>query len=288
MKPPPFAYESPTALAEAVGLLAAHRPDAKPLAGGQSLVPLLNFRLARPEMIVDLNRIEALGHVTVTDDALRIGAMARQAAVEADPAVARRWPMLPEIIGHIAHPPIRNRGTIGGSLAHNDPTAELPAAMLALDAEITATGPGGTRTVAAEAFFAGALTTALAADELLTEITVPAVAEGTGWSFHEIARRQGDFALAAVVVLLTPDGSGCGDARIVVTGVGDGPARIRPAEAILVERGADDEACKAAAGTVSEAIDPTDDPHAPAWYRRKVAETLTLRACRQAVQRMAR
>ena len=288
MKPPPFAYESPTELARAVGLLATHRPDAMPLAGGQSLVPLLNFRLARPAMIVDLNRIAALGRVAVKGGALRIGAMVRQAAVEADPAVARGWAMLPEIIGHIAHPPIRNRGTIGGSLAHNDPAAELPAAMLALDAEITATGPNGTRTVAAEVFFAGALTTALAPDEILTEITVPVLTEGTGWSFREVARRRGDFALAAVVVLLAPGGNGCTDARIVVTGVGDGPARIRPAEAVLVERGIDDEACEAAAGAVSAAIDPADDPHAPAWYRRTVAETLTRRACRQAARRMAR
>ena len=143
MKPPPFAYECPSDVAEAVELLAAHGGDARPLAGGQSLVPLLNFRLARPAVLVDLNRIEALSRIRVSDGALCIGAMARQAAVEADPDVARGWPLLTEAIGHIAHPQIRNRGTVGGSLAHNDPAAELPAVMLALDATMTAQGPQG-------------------------------------------------------------------------------------------------------------------------------------------------
>ena len=175
MKPPPFAYECPTEVADAVALLAQHGADARPLAGGQSLVPLLNFRLARPAVLVDLNRIEALSHIAVEDGALRIGAMARQAAVEADPDVARGWPLLTEAIGHIAHPQIRNRGTIGGSIAHNDPAAELPAVMLALDAEMTAQGPEGARTIQAEDFFAGTMETALAPDELLTEIRVPAL-----------------------------------------------------------------------------------------------------------------
>ena len=152
MKPPPFAYECPTEVAEVVALLAQHGADARPLAGGQSLVPLLNFRLARPTMLVDLNRIATLAHVGVVGGTLRIGAMARQAAVEADSAVARGWPILPAAIGHIAHPQIRNRGTIGGSLALNDPTAELPAVMLALDAEMDAEGPNGARTIAARDF----------------------------------------------------------------------------------------------------------------------------------------
>ena len=161
MKPPPFAYECPTEVADAVALLAQHGADARPLAGGQSLVPLLNFRLARPAVLIDLNRIAALGHIAVRDGVLRIGAMARQAAVETDSDVARGWPLLTEAIGHIAHPQIRNRGTIGGSLAHNDPAAELPAVMLALDAEMTTQGPGGTRTIQAQDFFAGTMETAL-------------------------------------------------------------------------------------------------------------------------------
>ena len=194
-------------------MLAAHGGDARPLAGGQSLVPLLNFRLARPAVLVDLNRIEALSRITVSDGALRLGAMARQAAVEADPDVARGWPLLTEAIGHIAHPQIRNRGTVGGSLAHNDPAAELPAVMLALDATMTAQGPQGQRIIAAGGFFAGTMETALAPDELLTEIRVPALPEGAGWGFQEAARRQGDFALVAVAVLLRPTGSGQIDAR---------------------------------------------------------------------------
>ena len=288
MKPPPFAYECPRDVAGAVALLAAHGGDARPLAGGQSLVPLLNFRLARPAVLVDLNRIEALGRIAVTDGALRIGAMARQAAVEADPAVARGWPVLPEVIGHIAHPQIRNRGTIGGSLAHNDPAAELPAAMLALDATMTAHGPAGERTIAAHDFFAGTMETALAPDELLTGIEVPALPQGSGWGFQEAARRQGDFALIAVVVLLLPAGAGAIDARIVVTGTGDGPARMPQSEAILAERGGDAEACAAAGDAAAEACDPEDDPHAPAWYRRQLVAALTRRACRAALVRMGR
>ena len=289
MKPPPFAYECPTEVADAVTLLAAHGADARPLAGGQSLVPLLNFRLARPAVLVDLNRIAALGGIAVEDGTLRIGAMARQAAVEADPAVARGWPLLTEAIGHIAHPQIRNRGTIGGSLAHNDPAAELPAVMLVLDAEMTAQGPRGARTVPAGEFFAGRMETALAPDELLTEIRVPALPDGTGWSFREAARRQGDFALVAVAVLLRPSGRSSGiDARVVVTGTGDGPQRMREAEAVLTGRGTDGDACEAAGNAAAEASEPADDPHAPAWYRQKLVAALTRRACHEAVARMGR
>ena len=288
MKPPPFAYECPRDVAGAVALLGAHGGDARPLAGGQSLVPLLNFRLARPAVLVDLNRIAALGGIAACDGALRIGAMARQAAVEADARVARGWPLLTEAIGHIAHPQIRNRGTIGGSLTHNDPAAELPAAMLALDAEMTAQGPARVRTIQAEDFFAGTMETALAPDELLTEVRVPALPEGTGWAFQEAARRQGDFALVAVAVLLRPDGAGGIDARVVVTGTGDGPARMPHAEAILAERGRDADACAAAADAAAEASEPADDPHAPAWYRQKLVAALTRRACREALTMMGR
>ena len=288
MKPPPFAYECPTEVAEAVALLAAHGEDARPLAGGQSLVPLLNFRLARPAVLVDLNRIASLAQVTVADGTLRIGAMARQAQVEADPAVARGWPLLAEAIGHIAHPQIRNRGTIGGSLALNDPAAELPATMLALDAEMTAQGPGGARTIAARDFFVDTMETALAADELLTGIRVPALPAGTGWSFRETARRSGDFALVAVAVLLRPAGTSGTCARVVVTGTGAGPARVPAAEAILAERGAGGDACAAAGDAAAEAVEPADDPHAPAWYRRRLVAALTARAGLEALTGMER
>lgn len=289
MKPPPFAYECPTEVADAVALLAAHGADARPLAGGQSLVPLLNFRLARPAVLVDLNRIAALGRIAVEDGTLSIGAMARQAAVEADSAVARCWPLLTEAVGHIAHPQIRNRGTIGGSLAHNDPAAELPAVMLALDAEMSAEGPQGTRTVPAGEFFAGTMETALEPDELLTEIRVPALQEGNGWSFLEAARRQGDFALVAVAVLLRPSSGADGiDARVVVTGTGEGPMRMCETEAILAARGTDGDACEAAGDAAAQASEPADDPHAPGWYRRKLVAALTRRACREAATRMGR
>ena len=286
MKPAPFAYECPSDVAEAVELLASHDGDARPLAGGQSLVPLLNFRLARPAVLVDLNRIETLSRIRVSDGALCIGAMARQAVVEADPDVARGWPLLTEAIGHIAHPQIRNRGTVGGSLAHNDPAAELPAVMLALDAEMSAQGPQGQRTIAAGDFFAGTMETALAPDELLTEIGIPALPEGAGWGFQEAARRQGDFALVAVAVLLRPTGSGQIDARVVVTGTGGGPVRMRSAEAVLTERGTDGEPGEAVGNAAAEACDAADDPHAPAWYRQKLVAALTRRACRDAAMRM--
>ena len=288
MKPPPFAYECPTEVADAVALLAAHGADARPLAGGQSLVPLLNFRLARPAVLVDLNRITALGQVAVENGALRIGAMARQAAVEADPDVGRGWPLLTEAIGHIAHPQIRNRGTIGGSLAHNDPAAELPAVMLALDTEMTARGSKGIRTIQAQDFCAGTMETALAPDELLTEIRIPALPEGTGWGFREAARRQGDFALIAVAVLLRPSGAGGIDARVVVTGTGEGPVRMRGAEAVLTERGTEGDACEVAGNAAAEASEPADDPHAPAWYRQRLVAALTQRACRDAAMRLGR
>ena len=288
MKPPPFAYECPHDVDEAVALLAAHGGDARPLAGGQSLVPLLNFRLARPEVLVDLNRIETLGRIAVSEDGLRIGAMARQASVEAHAGVAQGWPILPEAIRHIAHPQIRNRGTIGGSLAHNDPAAELPAVMLALDAEMMAQGPQAQRVIAAGDFFAGTMETALAPDELLTEIRVPALPAGTGWGFQEAARRQGDFALVAVVALLRPAGAGQIDARIVVTGTGDGPARMHEAEAILAEHGVDADACEAAGNAAAEACNAADDPHAPAWYRQRLVAALTRRVCRDATMRMGR
>ena len=289
MKPPPFAYECPTEVAEAVALLAAHGEHAALLAGGQSLVPLLNFRLARPALLVDLNRIDSLVHVAVVDGTLRIGAMARQARVEADPAVTRGWPILPRAIGHIAHPQIRNRGTIGGSLAFNDPAAELPAVMLALDAEIAVRGPAGARTIAAGDFFVAAMETALAADELLTDIRVPALPEGTGWGFQEAARRQGDFALAAVCVLLRPRGEGGVDARVVVTGTGGGAARVSEAEAIFAARGfAADGAAEAAGAAAAAAVEPAGDPHAPAWYRQRLVGALVRRAGREALTRMGR
>ena len=217
--------------------------------------------------------------------------MARQASVETDARVARGWPLLTEAIGHIAHPQIRNRGTVGGSLAHNDPAAELPAVMLALDAEMSAQGPQGQRTIAARDFFAGTMETALGADELLTEIAVPALPEGTGWGFQEAARRQGDFALVAVAILLRPSDDGAGgqiDARVVVTGTGDGPVRMRSAEAVLTERGTDGEAGEAVGNAAAEACDAADDPHAPAWYRQKLVAALTRRACRDAAMRMGR
>ena len=208
--------------------------------------------------------------------------------VEADPDVARGWPLLTAAIGHIAHPQIRNRGTIGGSLAHNDPAAELPAVMLALDAEMTAQGPEGSRTIQADDFFAGTMETALAPDELLTEIRVPALPEGTGWGFREAARRQGDFALVAVAVLLRPSQRRYRRPHRGHRHRRRTPARARAREVVLAERGTDGDACEAAGNAAAEASEPADDPHAPAWYRQRLVAALTRRACREAAARMGR
>src|SRR5881392_2022570 len=226
MKPAPFDYFAPATLDEALGLLAEHGGDAKPLAGGQSLIPAMNFRLARPAALVDLNRIAELAYVRAggKDAGLVIGAMTRQRAVERSDVVARAAPLVAEAMPAIAHPQIRNRGTIGGSLAHADPSAELPAVMLALDAAFRARSVTGERTIPASEFFKGMLETALAPDELLVEIGLPPMPDRSGTAFLEVARRHGDYALVGIAVVVTLDGQGrCKAARIALLSVGDGP-----------------------------------------------------------------
>lgn len=284
MKPPLFAYRDPSSLQEALSLLAAN-PEARPLAGGQSLVPMLNFRLAHPPMIVDLNRVEGLDRIEINADGAIIGAMIRQADAERHAGLAESWPLIGEALRHVGHIQTRNRGTIGGSLAHNDPAAELPAVMLALDAIVTVRSEATLRRVAASDFFVSALTTSLESRELLVSIHVPRPPPRTGYGFAELARRQGDFALAAAAVAISrADG---GHARIVVTGMGQGPQRMTAAEEVLLDGGFGESAIAQAAAAVREAVAPVDDLHAPAWYRRKIAGVMTARACRQAVDAMA-
>jgi aerobic carbon-monoxide dehydrogenase medium subunit len=225
MKPASFDYHRPDTLDEALAILAEAGEDAKPLAGGQSLVPAMNFRLARPAILVDLNRLAPLAHITEdADGGLRIGAMTRQRAAERSAAVASKAPLLHQAMPWIAHPQIRNRGTVGGSLAHADPAAELPAVMAALDARFVLQSRSGGRTVSAQSFFKGLLTTDIAAGELLTEVQIPPMPAGAGTAFLELARRHGDFALVGVAVLVVLDRSGvCAAARIVLLSVGDGP-----------------------------------------------------------------
>ncbi|HZT08619.1 MAG TPA: xanthine dehydrogenase family protein subunit M [Chloroflexota bacterium] len=285
MKPAKFAYHAPRSVDQAVRLLAELGDEAKVLAGGQSLVPLMNFRLARPAHLVDLNRIEDL-RVTRVDGELRIGAMTRQRQVERARDVGARWPLLTEALGLVGHVQIRNRGTIGGSLAHADPAAELPAVMMALDAEFTVRSATGTRAVAATDFFLGPFTTQLEPTELLTEIHVPDVPPRTGMAFQEVSRRHGDFAIVGVAALVTLEEQGPIDrARLVFCGAADRPIRSARAEQALLGRAPDERLLREASELATEDLDPADDVHASAGYRRRVASVIARRALLQAAQR---
>jgi aerobic carbon-monoxide dehydrogenase medium subunit len=284
VKPPPFEYVAPRTLDDALEALATSNGEAKILAGGQSLIPLLNFRLARPRLLVDLNRIPELGYIDDRDGGLAIGAMTRDAAVEREPRVRERVPLLDEAIRWVGHAAIRARGTVGGNLAHADPAAELPAVAVCLGAELTIAGPRSRRTLAAEDFFQGYLTTALQPDEILVEVWLPAVAPSTGQAWLEFARRHGDFALVGVAVSLTLDRGEVRNARIVLTGVGGKPIRARAAETVLVG-GQIEDRMTSAADAVRRAIDPDADIHASKEYRTHLAGVLTQRAIRIALER---
>lgn len=285
MKPAPFGYLAPRRRADALAALHQHGSEAKALAGGQSLVPLLAMRLARPAVLVDLNRIRDLAFVRFTRDGLAVGAMTRQRAVETDPRVGGRIPLLREAIRWIGHPQIRARGTIGGSLVHADPAAELPAVAAALDARFVLASVRGERVLDCEQFFTGYLTTALAPDELLAAVRFQVPPRGAGWAFCEVARRHGDFALVGVAVLLGLDGDRrCRGARLVFTGVGPGPVRLTEAEQALEGRRVD-AAVSEVARIVGDHLDPPTDIHATAEYRRQVAAVLARRGVLAAAER---
>jgi aerobic carbon-monoxide dehydrogenase medium subunit len=288
MKPAAFEYHRPTAIAEALQLLADLGDEAKPLAGGQSLVPLMNFRLARPAHLVDLNRVDDLRALRTENGELRIGAMTRQRQLERSAHAAGDWSLLGEAIRYIGHVQIRNRGTIGGSLAHADPAAELPAVMTALDAQIVVRSARGERTVPAGAFFASAYTTVLEPDELLVEIRVPAPARRTGAAFQEVSSRHGDFALVGVAATVSLDDAGAIDsARLVFTGAGDAPIRSQGAEQSLVGQRPGEPAFREAGRLATADLDPVSDIHATADYRTKVAAVLARRALTLAAERAA-
>ena len=277
MKPAPFDYVAPRSLDEAVAALAEGGPEAKLLAGGQSLIPLLNFRLARPALLVDLNRVAELAYVRPRNRGTAIGAMTRQMTIERDRALSEKQPLLAEAIRWVGHVAIRSRGTIGGSLAHADPAAELPAVAVCLDAQLSVVGPRGRRTVSADDFFVGYLSTALLPDEILVETWLPPLKPRTGQAWLEFARRHGDFALAGVAVSLSLEDEMVADARIVLTGVGGKPVRAREAETLLVG-GSVHERASAAAEAARSAIDPDADIHATKEYRAHLASVLTERA----------
>ena len=278
MKPPRFDYHAPESLAEALDLLADSGPDARILAGGQSLVPVLNFRLARPQVLIDINRIPELAGIEDRGDRLVIGAMTRQREIETSDSVARAVPLLHEATRYVAHLPIRTRGTVGGSIANADPAAEDPAVAAALEATMVCRSRRGERRIAAAGFFVDVLTTALEPDEMLVAVEFPGIPDGAGAAFAEISRRDGDFALAGVAAQITVSNGRVSDARIAACGVGPAPMRFRNAEEILLDSAGEPETMDAAADAVAASCDPHDDVHASAAYRRQLAAAMTRRA----------
>jgi carbon-monoxide dehydrogenase medium subunit len=287
VKPAPFDYRAPDTLEETLALLRDNGDEAKPLAGGQSLIPMLNFRLARPAMLVDLGRVPDLGGIDVIDGGMRIGAMTRQRALERSDIVKARAPLLAETMPHIAHPQIRNRGTAGGSIAHADPASELPVVMLALGARFRLTRAEGERWVDASDFFTGLFSTSLAPGELLTAIEVPELQAGAGHAFEELARRHGDYGLIGVAAVVRLDANGiCEEARIVVMNAGAGPVVARRAAGSLVGFApGGGRIAEAAAMAATHDIAPRSDVHASAAYRRHLADVIVRRALARAFGR---
>jgi carbon-monoxide dehydrogenase medium subunit len=283
LKPPPFHYHAPTTLPEALGLLAT-LAEARPLAGGQSLMPMLNFRLLAPQNLVDLNRVSALSFIKEEDGRVAMGAMTRQRDIEYSELVTRRIPLLAEAIRLVGHRQTRNRGTLGGSLAHLDPAAELPAVAMALDAELTLQSRDGSRRLKMAEFAKGMLSTALAPDELLTEVRFPLWKEGHGYAFVEYARRHGDFAVVSAAALLEMSGTKVKRASLTLGGVAPAPLRMRDTEAALIGHELSNETIQRAAALCAK-VDAMDDPTYPAWYRRKLAVTYARRALEKAWER---
>lgn len=291
MKPASFAYHRAESVEHALALLGEHGWEAKLLAGGQSLVPAMNFRLAQPAVLVDLNRVPGLDAIAEAEGGgMRMGAMTRQRAAERSAVVAARAPLLAEALPYVAHAQIRNRGTVGGSIAHADPAGEIPAVMLALDARFHLRSPGGTRVVAAAEFFTGLFGTALEPEEMLVEVEVPPAAPGTGWAFDEVSRRHGDYALAGVAAMVETDAEGrCRAARIALLSVGEGPVLAAGAAAALAGQAPTEEAIRAAAHAAAHRdIDPPGDIHASPAYRRQLAEVLVRRVLPRAFERAGR
>jgi carbon-monoxide dehydrogenase medium subunit len=282
MKLPPVDYAAPTTVAEAVALLAEHQDDASVLAGGQSLIPLLALRLAHPAVLIDINGIAELSGVSAADGWVAIGAATREYVAEESETIAGAVPLLADALPLIGHEAIRSRGTVGGSLAHADPAAELPAVARALDAEFVVRGPSGERVVPAAEWFEGYLTTSRRPDELLTEVRFPAAAPGTGTSFTEVARRHGDFAIVGLAASLTLSDGTIRDARLAFAGLSDVPVRADAAEDLLAGERPSAELFDAAARRATEDIDPPADLHGSADYRKKVAAALVRRGLRAA------
>jgi aerobic carbon-monoxide dehydrogenase medium subunit len=282
VKPAKFEYHAPATLDAAIGLIARYQGEARLLAGGQSLLPMMNFRLVSPAAIIDLNRIPELAYIRAENGTVRIGAMTRHRTVEFSPIVTEHLPLLAEAIKLVAHLPIRSRGTIGGSIAHADPAAELPMVLQALEGEVVARGPAGERLIKAIDLFEGLMTTSLANDEMIVEVRLAAMPARAGCAVEEFARRRGDFAIAAVAAVVESVGERCVKARLATAGIGPISVRLTAAEAILERGGLDDTVIDNAAAKAAEMVSPLSDQQASAEYRRHLTRVLTERALRRA------
>src|SRR5215469_3806929 len=287
MKLPAFDYACPATLAEAVALLAS-RGEAKALAGGQSLVPMMAFRLASPSLLVDLRKLSELRQITIDECGVRLGAMVRWRDIEDDARLTAAHPLLGAAVSHVAHYQIRNRGTVGGSIAHADPAAEMPGVAVTCDAEIAVVGTAGPRVIRAGDFFIAPLTTALAADEIITEIRLPAWPPQRRWGFREFSRRRGDFAMAAAAVFYDVDNAGrAQNAHIGAIGVGDQPVRLADAEAEVNGKVVDLTVCERAGAAASAGVSPQTDIHASSAYRKSLIGTMVERALESAAAEKA-
>jgi CO/xanthine dehydrogenase FAD-binding subunit len=287
MKPAPFDYHVPDSLERALDLLHEYGDQAKLLAGGQSLVPAMNFRVAQPAVLIDLNRVFELSYIREEDSLLRIGAMTRERQLELDPLISKSLPLLDEAMPNVAHPQIRNRGTLGGSLANADPAAELPVIMLALEARLKARSTSGERWIDARDFFTGMFSTDLAPDEILVEIELPVSPPRTGWSFMEVAPRAGDYALMGLAALVTLDEQGkCKRAKLVYLNAGDGPVEAKEAARLLEGGLPDDQLIDSAAALASEQeINPFGNIHTSPEFQRHLANVLTKKVLKRAIRR---
>jgi carbon-monoxide dehydrogenase medium subunit len=288
LKPPPFEYRLPDSLEEALSIMAEYGDEARPLAGGQSLVPLMAFRLARPAVLVDLNQLDELTSVDLDDHHVNVGAMVREKSAERSDTLTRQVPLLARALPFIGHEAIRTRGTIGGSISHADPAAELPAVAVATGAQVVAASQKrGRRSVPAEEFFVTHFTTALEPDELVTQVQFPTDPDGTGVAFQEVARRHGDFAMVGVAATLHVADGIIDRARIVLTGMADKPVRALAAEAVLVGNPPVPASFAEAAAVSAGDLDPPSDLHGSAAYRRHVAGVLVGRSLEQAAAEIA-
>lgn len=283
MKLPPFEYACPTSISEAVALLASHGGEAKPLAGGQSLVPMLAFRVASPTLLVDLRKLADLRHIRIAQDGVTLGAMVRWRDILDDTRLTAAHPLLVAAVANVAHYQIRNRGTVGGSIAHADPAAEMPGIAVTCEASIAVVGKSGARVIQAADFFKGPLMTALQPDEIITEIRLPAWPAKRRFGFQEFARRKGDFALAAAMLFYDLDGGKTCNAHVGAIGVADRPLRLTAVEQVLNGNGVDEATIARAEAAASASVDPADDIHASGAYRKALVGVMVERALRDAV-----